>query len=244
MIDSTMTVVTAHDLQGRTLGSLMNWAAHPTLMPEGNTLISSDYTGAYCRHMRESLGGEHLFVNGAIGASVQALAPEDGWLKWTLGTATWTDVDQMGRLLADDAIALMAEGTPVEDPGIRLLETGEVHAIMENAFFSLFGQMGLIPRTVPSAGEYATTYATTFAIGPLTFGTMPGEFVPNYSFRMREIMGGDAQVIIGLGMDWIGYAITPEQYANPSYLYEKFFCPGGTVGEELMLFYEGIWGSR
>jgi len=190
VLDSTMTVLAAYDMNGRVIGSLMNWAAHPTLMSQANTLISTDFPGAYCRHMKEALGGEHIFLNGAIGASVQALAPEDGWLKWLLGNATWTDVDDMGKLLADDAVSFMAEAISIADPSIRLLRTDAIETEIENEFFWLFGQMGLVPRPVPPVGERIVTYATTFAIGPLTFGTIPGEFVPDYSFRMREIMGG------------------------------------------------------
>ena len=54
-------------------------------------------------------------------------------------------------------------------------------------------------------------------------------------------MGGEAQMIMGLGMDWIGYAITPEQYDDPAYLYERALCPSRQAGEELMAVYREIW---
>ena len=241
MLDSTLTVLAAYDADDRIIGSVMNWAAHPTLMPEGNTLISSDYPGAYYRQMSEELGGIHLFVNGAIGASIQALAVEDGWLKWLLQNATWEDVEDMGRLLAEDAMDLLKQGTPVDDPAIWLFETRDVKLRVENIFFRLITEVGLIPREVPPVGQKGTTFMTTFAIGPVTFGSMPGEYVPDYSFEIRDILGGQAQVIIGMGMDWIGYAITPEQYDNPAYLYENSLCPSSEAGEELMAVYHEIW---
>jgi len=240
-LDSTLTVLAAYDAQGCIIGSVMNWAAHPTLMPEGNTLISSDYPGGYYRYMTEKLGGIHMFVNGAIGASVQAIAPENGWLKWLLQSASWEDVEDMGRLLGEDVVALLADGIPVADPVVRLFETREVPVEVENVFFRWCAKVGLIPREVPPAGEQATTFMTTFALGPVTFGSMPGEYVPDYSFEIREIMGGEAQIIMGLGMDWIGYAITPEQYGNPAYLYERSLCPSPQSGEELMTAYHDIW---
>ena len=107
--------------------------------------------------------------------------------------------------------------------------------------FGLAAEVGLIPREVPPVGQYGQTYMTTFAIGPVTFGTMPGEYGPDYSFALREIMGGDAQVLIGLGMDWVGYAILPEQYQSLPYLYERFLCPSRWAGEELMTTYQEIW---
>ena len=240
-IDSTMTLLAAYDKEDRLLGSVLNWAAHPTLLPGGNTLISSDYPGAYYKHMDEALDGIHMFVNGAVGASIQALAVEAGRLKWLFGSTAWEDWDDFGIALMADALLLMAGAVSIEDPTIRLLESREVHALVENYIFWLAAATELIPREVPPVGEYGTTFMTTFAIGPVTFGTMPGEYVPDYSFAIRDVMGGGAQVIIGLGMDWIGYAITPEQYGKPIYLYETLLCGSRWAGEELMAVYHEIW---
>jgi len=240
-IDSTLTLVAAYDRKDRLLGSVLNWAAHPTLLAGGNTLISSDYPGAYYKHMDEALDGIHMFVNGAVGASIQALAVEAGRLKWLFGSATWEDWDDFGIALMTDALGIMEEAVPIEDPTIRLLESREVSVIVENYVFWLAAVVKLIPREVPPVGDYGTTFMTTFAIGPVTFGTIPGEYVPDYSFAIRDVMGGEAQVIIGLGMDWIGYAITPEQYGKPAYLYETFLCGSRWAGEELMTVYHEVW---
>ena len=241
VIDSTMTIVAAYDSKDRLLGSVMNWTAHPTLITSDNTLISSDYPGAYYRHMDEELDGIHMYVNGAIGASIHPLAADQGRLKWWLSSTTWDDWDALGLALMEDALRLMDRAVPVDDPAIRLLETREGKAIVENFAFWLAASLGIIPREVPPVGEYGTTYMTTFAIGPITFGTIPGEYVPDYSFAIREVMGGDAQVIIGLGMDWIGYAITPEQYEDLAYIYEALLCGSRWAGEELMAVYHEIW---
>ncbi|MFC1889183.1 neutral/alkaline non-lysosomal ceramidase N-terminal domain-containing protein [Thermodesulfobacteriota bacterium] len=240
-IDSTMTVLAAYDRGGRLIGSLMNWAAHPTLLADSNTLISADYPGAYYKHMGEALDGIHMFVNGAIGASIQVLAVENGWWKWLFSSAGWEDWDDFGIALTEDVTALMANAVPIDEPSIGLLESREVQAKVENLMFWLAATIGLIPREVPPVGEYGTTFMTTFAIGPVTFGTVPGEYVPDYSFNLREVMGGQAQFVIGLGMDWIGYAITPDQYQKPQYLYERFLCPSSMAGEELLDVYREIW---
>lgn len=241
VIDSTMTVLAAYTPGGRLIGTLMNWAAHPTLLANGNTLISADYPGAYYKHMAETLDGIHIFINGAVGASIQALAVENGWWKWLFSSADWDDWDDFGIALTEDVVALMAEATPVDEPSIGLLESRKVQVKVDNLIFWLAATVGLIPREVPPVGEYGTSYMTTFAIGPVTFGTVPGEYVPDYSFNLREIMGGEAQFVIGLGMDWIGYAITPDQYAMSQYLYERFLCPSSQAGEELLEVYREVW---
>jgi len=241
VIDSTMTMLAAYDADGNLIGSLMNWAAHPTLLPAGNTLLTADYPGAYYKAMDESLGGIHMYVNGAIGASIQVLPVENPWVKWLLGTTNFDDWDDIGAVLMEDALDLMENAKPVEHPSIWLQESRSVQVIVENIAFWLASEVELIPREVPPLGQYGETYMSTFAIGPITFGTMPGEYGPNYSFILREILGGDAQVLIGLGMDWVGYAILPEQYQSLPYLYERFLCPSSQAGEELMAVYHEIW---
>ena len=233
-LDSTVTVLAAYDENDKLLGSVMNWACHPTFMGADNTEISSDFAGPYYEAMESELGGTHLFVNGAIGASIQ---PDYGLLE----APTWDYVTEAGQGLAETTQTLITQGIPVDDSDIWLVETREVYALVQNLLFYLASLVDLIPREVPPVGEYGTTYMSTFAIGPVTFGTMPGEYVPDYSFEIRDIMGGQAQVIIGLGMDWIGYAITPQQYGKLAYIYERFLCPSEFAGEELMSVYHDIW---
>jgi hypothetical protein len=231
-IDSTVTLLAAHDSRGRLAGTVMNWACHPTVMGAGNTLLSSDFAGAYYRIMAERLGGTHLFVNGALGASIEPverfLAPD-----------RWDKVDEAGATLADDAEALLARAEPVAQPSLDRLEHRAVGVELENPALYLAALLGLIDRELPPPGEKAATRITTFAIGPIRFGTLPGEYVPDYGLALREILGGSAQVVVGLGMDWIGYAVTPEQYGNLAYIYERLLCPGRTAGSEVIAAYRG-----
>ena len=240
LLDSTMTVLAAYDQAGSLIGSIMNWAAHPTVMRMTNREISADYPGAYYQAMEQELDGIHMYVNGAIGASVQPYSAADDGL---YDDSTWEDWWEVGSALADTAQTLIEQGTEIDDTDLWLLETRELSIRLENIVFWLMGLVDLIPRPVPDLGEEGTTYMTTFALGPISFGTMPGEYVPNYSFEMRQVMGGDAQIIIGMGMDWVGYAIKPVQYTDFKYFYERFLCPSRFTGEELMNQYDEIWGA-
>ena len=236
-IDDTMTLLAAYDEEQRLLGTLMNWACHPTVMGQKSTLISSDFAGAYYRLMGEEMEGTHIYVNGLLGAMIQ---PVPRWLN----PDAWDEVDRVGRGLADDAQSLLAVAGRIDDPAIRFLEIREVPVRQENPLFILAESLGLIDREVPPLGEYAYIPMTTFAIGPVTFGTLPGEFVPDYSAILRNIMGGDAQVLIGLGMDWFGYALTPRQARDAAYLYERSLCPGPNTGEALVAVYREFYEQR
>jgi len=233
-IDDTMTLLAAYDEERRLLGTLMNWACHPTIMGQNSTLVSSDFAGAYYRIMGEELEGTHIYVNGTLGAMIQ---PVHRWL----GPDAWDEVDRVGRGLADDARSLLTGATRVDDPGIRFLETRDVPVRMWNLQYVLAAALGLIDREMPPLGGYTSSPMTTFAIGPVTFGTLPGEFVPDYSAILRNIMGGDAQILIGLGMDWFGYALTPRQAMDEAYLYERSLCPGPGAGEALAAAYRDVY---
>lgn len=80
LFDPTVTVVQFTDdaMPGRTLGTWVNWAAHPEYAGSRNNLLSADYV----HHLREviergvpeeglpGLGGVTVFVNGALGGQV------------------------------------------------------------------------------------------------------------------------------------------------------------------------------
>jgi len=230
-IDSAVTLLAAHDEEGRLAGTLMNWACHPTVMGAENTLLSADFPGAYYRIMAERLGGIHLFVNGAIGASIE---PVERFLE----PDRWDKVNEAGAILSDDAVALLDRAAFVTDPSLTFPDHRAVGITLENPVFSLAGLLGLIDRRIPPLGEKGTTWITSFALGPVRFGTLPGEYVPDYGLRLRELLGGEAQVVVGLGEDWIGYALTPEQYVKLDYLYERLLCPGPDAGRAVMAAYE------
>jgi hypothetical protein len=234
VIDHTTTLLSAYAERGsRLLGTLLNWACHPTVMGEKNRLLSSDFAGAYYREMIRSLGGIHLFVNGAIGASIEPV-------ERFLDPDRWDEVERFGQVLARDARELLERAVLLPDPSLDAPLTRPVPVSLENPFLRFALESGLIPREIPAPGEDGETLVTAFALGPVLFGTLPGEFVPDYSLRLRRLLAGDAQVIVGLGQDWLGSAGTPEQYRKTAYGYERLLSPGSGIGERVMEVYGRI----
>ncbi len=233
-LDDAFSIFAAYDDQDNLMGTLCNWSAHPTVMGQESTAMTSDFPGVYYRLMNEQFGGVHLFVNGAIGAMVQ---PSNKWRD----PDEWDEVEETGAAVADKASSLLAEATPIDNASIDFFDSRDAGVRLTNPLFPLMGSIGLIPRPMPPLGEYAACLVTSFAIGPVHFGTMPGEFAPDYGVAFREIMGGDAQFLIGLGNDWIGYVLTPRQAAHPAYWYERILSPSAYAGESVKNAYEQIW---
>jgi hypothetical protein len=243
LIDDTLTMLYVYGQDGKMMGSMMNWSAHPTVMGPDNTEYSADYPGGYYQAMEDRFGGTHLYINGAIGAQIQPLTVNEPLMNWLTGDAKWEDVTEFGLFLAGDAAELLSGAKIIEEPKIWFLESREISVVNMNPLFYLAGASQLIAREVPPVGETGTTYMTTFALGPIAFGTIPGEYAPDYAFEMRDIMLGDAQFIIGLGMDWIGYAVKPDQYTKLAYIYERMLCPSRYAGEEAMSVYRELYGA-
>jgi hypothetical protein len=59
--DETVLFLQAQDLQGKTIGTLVNWSSHPEVLGGGNTLITSDYPHYLRESLEKALGGNcHL----------------------------------------------------------------------------------------------------------------------------------------------------------------------------------------
>ena len=228
--DDNMTLLAAYDYDGNLIGTLMSWGCHPMVMGPQNKMITADYIGPYYRMMDEELGGINMYVNSSLGATVHPQNPFDPFPMEGNSWGTWEDLDNFGRVLADDAQALIADAQPLQDYSVHLISK-TVSGKLENPLFALAGQLDLIPRDMPPLGEYGDTTMSAFSIGPVRFATVPGELVPDLGLQCREIMGGEYQFLITLGMDWLGYIMTEEQYRSIFYIYFSILSVGPTMGD-------------
>ncbi|MDE0307004.1 MAG: hypothetical protein OXI87_19300 [Albidovulum sp.] len=108
-VDDTLVVGRVADAAGRTIATLVNYAAHPTSLGGGNRLVSPDYIGAMRELVeRETDGAICVFLHGADGELTPRRSFED-------------DVeaaDQNGRELGYAALSVLAGMFP---PGHRMV---------------------------------------------------------------------------------------------------------------------------
>ncbi len=112
--DDTVLVarVTADD-DGRMLGTVINYACHPTTLAWQNTLISPDYVGAMREVVEQHTGVPCLFLQGASGQ----LGPKEGFV------GDPAVADRNGRQLGFAALSGLESLPP---PGMRFVYTGPV----------------------------------------------------------------------------------------------------------------------
>jgi hypothetical protein len=111
--DDTVLIAKAVADDGRTLGTVVNYACHPTTLAWENTLISPDYLGSMRTVIEGYTGTSCLFLQGASGD----LGPREGYVKET------TVADRNGRQLGFAALSGLESLPP---PGTRFEYAGPV----------------------------------------------------------------------------------------------------------------------
>lgn len=231
MLDNSMTLLAAFSKEsGRLIGTLMSWGCHPMIMGPQNTLVSAEFPGAYYRLMDQEVGGVNMYVNTTLGGTVHPHNPFDGFQIEEPEWGTWENVENFARILADDAQDLIEIAEPVPYEKIRVVAK-ELPIRIENP---LWMANDLIPREVPDWLGWSKTKVTAFSIGDVRFATVPGELVPDIGLELRQVMGGDHQFLINLGMDWFGYILTRDQFFDIRYIYFSALCIGPSMEQNLV----------
>jgi hypothetical protein len=111
--DDTLLVARIVSEAGSQLGTLINYACHPTTLAWENTAISPDYLGALRELVERESGVPCLFLQGASGD----LGPREGFI------GDWQVADRNGRQLGFAALSTL-ESLPA--PGTRYVYQGPV----------------------------------------------------------------------------------------------------------------------
>lgn len=109
--DNTLILGRLSDLSGRMLGTLVNYACHPTTLAWQNRAISPDYIGSMRETVEHVTGAPALFLLGACGE----LAPRDQYVEKT------SVADAHGRELGYAALSTLFG---MEPSGTRLVYAG------------------------------------------------------------------------------------------------------------------------
>jgi hypothetical protein len=226
---------------GETVATLVNFAAHPTTIGSGNSLVASDYVGPLERAIEAAHGGTALYLMGAMG---DASASGPG------GETDYAEARNYGEALAARADDALAAATPVS-PGLGV-RTANARLPIDNCLFKAGFESGLLrpyydgESTVDAAASPAQRLAEGVA-GPLgdavgtarepvpdvgalairspvvrvTFGagsdrvelvTVPGEALTSLGLELRGLLGGGEQVVAGLTQNTLGYLIPQREF--------------------------------
>ena len=219
-IDRSLSTIQFTDTNGENIATLTNFACHPTFYDAVQNEVSADYVGAFYSHLSQSIAGEHLFFQGAIGGWVQPLKEDQSFeVGQKRGEELSTEVQRLLKqkkefLSSNIAFRNEVFELPVSNPGWAQLSAA-----------------GVIKRDISNT---TTTEMAWFRIGEAQFITHPGETPPAYSFASKKLMEDGPKFVIGLGLDAMGYILKPEYFEPntdlPHAEYLTRMSPGSEAG--------------
>jgi len=89
-------VIRVEGSDGGSIATLVNFTCHPVVLGPENLLISADYPGAMMRMVKNEIGGQVMFLQGACGDI------NPFWDKTPPDEGAFEQVEKMGRTIADE----------------------------------------------------------------------------------------------------------------------------------------------
>lgn len=213
---------------GELLGTLTRWAAHPTVLGMENKALSADFVGAFRESMRRTAPVPHLYFNGAIG-KVYPLIPEDN--DDTLIDDLFADgvrdpevrdayrkVSTVGFRLAQAVLAAPEQEVFWIDSQPFSMCHASIQFPVDNLLFKIASQLNVVETRI-RFGKLRSRLSS-FAFADMVFVTIPGEIFPKLLNQLPvALFQGRAPVFLGMGQDWLGYFVEPEDYENEELKY-------------------------
>ena len=182
--DPVLGVLRFDDLDGKLLGLIVNFAAHPVMIDSKVLLFSADFPGHMKRKVESALGGQCVFMQGAAGD----MSPNP--------PAGVNGPQQFGEALADVVVdvARSIETAVPEKPSIK----GRTNHFLfgsridfRNKLLMMVYSRAFFPELAQAfsdewAGGVAAESNTILLNGELAMVSGSGEFFSNHANRLRE----------------------------------------------------------
>lgn len=195
-VDPQVTVLAIQGIDGLPIATVLNFAAHPTLLSSKNLLFSADFPGVACRLLEQRRPGTvALFTNGAAGD----LRPPH-----VHGLHNWELAEAIGALLAEAATRALA--------GVR--GTGQVDVAAWGGTFPL----------PPAAWPFKPFVARKAWFGMLALNeavlvAVPADLASEIGLRVKTWLASKhlTGVIVGYANDYLGYIVPARFYETRAY---------------------------
>jgi len=217
LVDPSVSVLQAIGADGKPVVNIVHLACHPEVIRLKDTNgLSPDFVGTLCRKVTEQLGGQTVFLNGALGGM---LTPDTRF-------RTQEAAEEMGTRLSVFAIEAARQAVSCSKDGL-FVETVSVEYPITAAAISTF--LNNPPKPYPVRDGRVTADMSVIWIGDAQFVTVPGEVLPDIGFEIMQEMAGRTRVIVGLANGELGYLIPGFDFRANGY--EERTGPGAAGGE-------------
>jgi len=217
VMDPTVNILQAIGNDGRSIANVVQLACHPEVVELDETLgLSPDFVGMLCRDVTKQVGGQTVFLNGALGGM---LTPDTRF-------RTQAAAEEMGHRLARyvvsaarTSVASQSDRLSTETRAVEYPVTGDtVRMFLKNA-----------PRPVDMHEGRIRAEMSVVWIGDAQFITVPGELLPDVGFEITQRMTGRLRAVVGLANGELGYLVPSFDFRVGGY--EENTGPGSAGGE-------------
>lgn len=231
-VDRTLRVMRFDGLDGQPRALLVNWAAHPTMLPADRLQFSADFVGALRATVEPALGATVLFLQGAAGdLSAQGRTPGGP--------------EAYGQALGREVLKLARSLTPTEVTQSTLLVREEQFRFasrtdLSNPLLRAAYNLAFFPELVANyVDEYAQGVRPRLTVallnGQIAFVGASGEFFCQHAIRLRERARVKDLFFVGYCNGYHQYFPTIEAAAEGGYGADERVAPAELgAGEALM----------
>jgi hypothetical protein len=236
--DRDLEVMRFDDSSGKSLAIIVNFTAHPTMIPAQTLKFSADYVGAMKEFVEKETGARAVFMQGSAGdqsanpgtnsgyqAFGQALGREVVKLASSL---TPTEVKNPSLVVKEDRLKFTSR-TDLSDPRVR--------AAYSAAFFP-----ELIANFVDEYADGVSPRLTVALLnGDIALVGASGEFFSNHSIRLKERARVKQLFFFGYCNGYHQYFPTIEAVAEGGYGADSGVSPVAVGGGEQMMNTALLW---
>lgn len=238
LYDPRMSVIQAISPDGKTIGTLVNYAIHPEVLGASLGILSPDLVGPLCDKLEADLGGMGMYMNGAQGGMITAdnrlldQPSEPIKAKWH-DARTWEECVRIGELMASEAQRIVKDAAPQTDPALACHAEQVRFPVASDLMWAVILRS---PLKYPHNDDKSiTTRMNLVDLGDAQILTIPGEALPNIGYYIKRHMKGKNNLLFGLTNDAFGYILTKVDFASfDRYKYVSETSLGEMTGEILI----------
>ncbi len=193
LIDPQLAVMQAIGEDDRPIVTFVHFACHVEGLATGVLEASADFPGYLCDSLASDVGGQVIFLNGALG----------GMVSGDTISRTHEQAKIAGERFAREAKRILGFASPPAEMPFTFTRH-RLEIPLTNAKLILFTKMS--GRRQLIHGRIATELFH-MRIGEAELLTVPGELLPELSFEILERMRGYPRLIVGLANDQLGYML-------------------------------------
>lgn len=230
--DRELAVLRFDDATGKPIAVLVNFTAHPTMIPSSTLKFSADFVGAMKDLIRKETGAAAIFMQGASGDQSVNEGPNKGY-------------QAFGQALGREALKLVAglKTEEVPQPALQVREDRFKFASrtdFSNPFVRPLFEKAFFPELVPNyLDEYADGIRPRLTVALLNRDIamvgLSGEVFSNHALRLKERARVKQLFFFGNSNGYHQYFPTIEAVAEGGYGADNRVSPVAVgAGEQLM----------